>query len=136
MKKWIYAFMCMLMSFQTMLFSQESAEPPPRDQGFWQMIMIFAICGIFFYLILWRPEQKRRKAMEDVRTSLKKGDRITAMGILGTVVKVQDQTVVIKLYDGAKMEVLKGAITEVIPESDEEGKKTEIEDKTASKKED
>lgn len=53
--------------------------------------------------------------MDDLRGSLKKGDRVTAMGIVGTVVKVQDQTVIVKMFDGSKIEFLKGAITDVTP---------------------
>ena len=69
----------------------------------------------FFYFILWRPEQKRRKASEQMRSSLKKGDRVTAMGIIGKVDRIQEQTVVLRMIDGAKIEVLKAAITDVQP---------------------
>lgn len=78
-----------------------------------QTVIMIAVALVFFYFILWRPEQKRRKQMEQVRSSLKKGDRVTAMGMIGTVVKVQDNTVIVSLYDGAKMEILKAAITDV-----------------------
>lgn len=87
---------------------------PPRDQ-LWQTLSMILIALVFFYFILWRPEQKRRKIMDDLRGSLKKGDRVTAMGIVGTVVKVQDQTVIVKMFDGSKIEFLKGAITDVTP---------------------
>lgn len=78
-----------------------------------QTLVMIGVAIVFFYFILWRPEQKRRKQMEQVRSSMKKGDRVTAMGIIGHVVKVQDNTVVVSLYDGAKMEILKAAITDV-----------------------
>jgi len=85
---------------------------------------------VFFYFILWRPEQKRRKALENQRSTLKKGDRVTAMGIIGTVLRIQEHTVILKMYDGAKIEVIKGAITDVIPGSEEDAK----EDKNTSSK--
>lgn len=91
---------------------------PPRDPGMWQPIVMIAIAMLFFYFIMWRPEQKRRKALEDQRSSLKQGDQVVAMGIIGTVLRVQEQTVILKMYDGAKIEVLKGAITDVTAESD------------------
>lgn len=94
------------------LFAAEGAAAP-REGNFTQTLMMIGVALAFFYFILWRPEQKRRKSMEKLRTSLKKGDRVTAMGILGTVEKVQDTTVIVSLYDGAKMEVVKAAITEV-----------------------
>ncbi len=94
------------------LFADGEAAPAGQSNMAQTLIMI-VVALAFFYFILWRPEQKRRKSMEKVRSSLKKGDKITAMGILGTVLKVQETTVVVSLYDGAKMELLKAAITDV-----------------------
>ncbi len=51
--------------------------------------------------------------MSTQRDSLKAGDRVTAMGILGDVVEITDATVILKMYDGAKIEVLKQAISQV-----------------------
>ena len=103
----------------------EEAPMPPRDQGLSQTLMMVAIALLFFYFILWRPEKKRRKEAEEKRDSLKKGDKVTAMGIVGTVYKVQDQTVILTMVDGAKVEFLKGAITDVMsPSSDEKKEET------------
>lgn len=107
------------------LLANNGDAMPPRDQGFWQTLVMISIALLFFYFILWRPEQKRRKVIEEQRSSLKKGDKVTAMGIIGTVVRVQEQTVILKMYDGAKIEVLKGAITDVVPGSEEDAKKAE-----------
>ena len=94
------------------LFAEGEATPSSGQGSMVQTLIMIAVALAFFYFILWRPEQKLRKAMETVRKSLKKGDKITAMGIIGTVVKVQETTVIVSLYDGAKMEILKAAITE------------------------
>ncbi len=52
--------------------------------------------------------------METERSSLRAGDRVTAMGILGEVVKFNDDnTVILKMYDGALIEVLRQAITQI-----------------------
>lgn len=128
MKKLFYTLFC-LQTFvlSNGLFAQD--EAPPHDQGQWMSLVMIALALIFFYLILWRPEQKRRKVVEEQRNTLKKGDRVTAMGILGTVIRVQEQTVILKMYDGSKIEVLKQAINEVIPGNDEDAKKAEKEER-------
>lgn len=105
------------------IIAQTEGMPMPPEQGFTQMLTLFAIAMLFFYFILWRPEQKRRKAAEDLRNSLKKGDRVNAVGIIGTVSKINDQTVILRMVDGAKIEVVKAAITEVTPISEEESKR-------------
>lgn len=103
-------------------FAQEDAVPP-KDQGFIQTLTMIAVAMVFFYFILWRPEQKRRKAAEEQRSKLKKGDKVTAMGIVGIVDKIQEQTVIVKMVDGSKIEFLKGAINEVLPGAEEDAKK-------------
>lgn len=94
-------------------------EAPSPAGGMTQTLMMIGIALVFFYFILWRPEQKRRKAADEMRASLKKGDRVTAMGIIGRVDKIQEQTVILKMVDGAKIEVLKAAITDVQASSEE-----------------
>jgi preprotein translocase subunit YajC len=119
-----FYFFTALLSLQSFaLFAQIEGEPlPPRDQNPWQMFSVLAIALLFFYFILWRPEQKRRKALEQQRNLMKKGDRATAMGILGTVVKVNEHSVILRMVDGSKIEVLKAAITDVAPGSEEDSK--------------
>lgn len=133
MKKMIYFFVGLqTLFFNAIIFAQETANTetlPPRDQGMTQTFIMIAVALLFFYLILWRPEQKRRKAAEQQRSSLKKGDRVTAMGIVGTVVRVDEHTVILKMYDGSKIEMLKVAISDVIPGNDEDAKKAEKEDR-------
>ena len=99
-------------------------EGPPPDQSFWQTLVMIGIAFLFFYVILWRPEQKRRKALEEQRSALKQGDRVAAMGIIGTVVRIGEETVILKMYDGAKVEFYKAAITDILPTEDN-GKKVE-----------
>ncbi len=113
---------CLVLSGR--LFAEGEENIPPADQSFWQTLVMIGIAFLFFYVILWRPEQKRRKALEEQRQTLKKGDRVAAMGIIGTVVRVGEQTVILKMYDGAKLEFYKAAITDVLPET-EDSKKVE-----------
>ena len=100
------------------IFAQEGAAS--AGGGMTQTLLMIGIALMFFYFILWRPEQKRRKAADQMRNSLKKGDRVTAMGIVGRIDKIQDHTVILKMVDGAKIEMLKAAITDVQASSEEE----------------
>jgi preprotein translocase subunit YajC len=113
-------FASFLMVLPAFAFAQDAA-PNPRN-GMVSTLMMIGLAIVFFYFILWRPEQKRRKTAEKMRTSLKKGDKVTAMGIIGIVSKIQEQTVILKMVDGAKIEVLKAAITDVQPGTEESEK--------------
>ncbi len=99
------------------LFADNAASS--EGGGLTQTFIMIAIALVFFYFILWRPEQKRRKAATQMRAAIKKGDRVTAMGIIGTIDRITEQTVVLKMIDGSKIEVVKGAISEVKPASEE-----------------
>jgi preprotein translocase subunit YajC len=135
MKKMIYTLLgsSAFLFSATQLMADGAEAPPAKEGGFTQTLIMIAIALVFFYFILWRPEQKRRKAMEKQRSSLKSGDRVTAMGIIGTVVKIQDNSVILKMYDGAKIEVLKAAITDVQAASVETQDSKTIEASDASK---
>ncbi|MDR3624091.1 MAG: preprotein translocase subunit YajC [Chlamydiales bacterium] len=127
-KKWIFS--ALLLATTTLYAQTEDVAVAPEQGSYWQTIMMIGIAIVFFYFILWRPEQKRRKAMETQRSSMKKGDRVTSMGIIGTIIRVSadSPTVILKMYDGSKIEVLKAAITEVHPGTEEDARKAEKED--------
>lgn len=116
MKKFL-ALPFILSSFS--LFAQEGAAPA-KTGGYMQTLIMLAVALVFFYFILLRPEQKRRKKAQQMRDTLKKGYKVTAMGMIGTVDKVTDNTVILKTYDGAKIEMLKAAITDVQPVAESE----------------
>jgi preprotein translocase subunit YajC len=60
-------------------------------------IIYFAVILAVFYFLLLRPEQKRKKQAEEMRSSLKLGDEITTIGgIIGIIVDLTDDTVTIE----------------------------------------
>jgi preprotein translocase subunit YajC len=101
------------------LFAEEAPKPTGSTGGYMQSLIMILLAVVFFYFILWRPEQKRRKAQQKQRESLKAGDKVTAMGILGTIDSVEENTIILKNIDGSKMEILKAAVTEVKSEGAE-----------------
>lgn len=104
-------YLLMLLAFvPALIFSDEGAG---AQNPMLQTIIMLLILGVFFYFIMWRPEKKRRQQMQSLRDSMKPGDRVTAMGIIGKVSKVEDKTVILEMVDGAKVEFLKAAVTDV-----------------------
>lgn len=97
------------------LFAEANTVAAP-DQGFTQTLVMVVIALVFFYLILWRPEQKRKKEMLEQRSKMKKGDHIVVMGVVGTISKIKETTVVVRSAD-SEIEFIKAAISEVRSET-------------------
>lgn len=109
MKKVLYALTPALLAPMS-LFAD--AAPAAGGNNMMRTLSLFGVVLVFFYLILWRPEQKRRKKMQSLKDSLKPGDQITAMGIVAEIAEIRENTVILKV-DGAKIEMLKAAVSEV-----------------------
>ena len=76
------------------------------------LIMMVLMIAIFYFMLI-RPENKRKKEAEQMRSSVKKGDKITTIGgIGGTVVDVKESRIVIETgADQVRIELEKWAIS-------------------------
>lgn len=80
--------------------------------GGMSILMIVAMIAVFYFLMI-RPENKRKKEAEQMRSSVKTGDEvITIGGIVGTVVSVKDDKFVMETSaDQVRIEFAKWAIS-------------------------
>ena len=76
------------------------------------MLMLVIMIGVFYFMLI-RPENKRKKEAEQMRSSVKKGDKITTIGgIVGTVVDVKENNIVIETSaDQVRIELAKWALS-------------------------
>lgn len=76
------------------------------------IIMLVAMLAIFYFMLI-RPENKRKKEAEQMRNSVKTGDKIVTIGgITGTVVNVKDSRIVLETgADQVRIELEKWAIS-------------------------
>jgi len=74
-------------------------------------LLPFALIFAVFYFLVILPGRRQQKKKEGMIASLKKGDRIiTSGGIHGTVAGVEDQTILLKIAENAKIRVAKSAV--------------------------
>ena len=92
------------------------------------LIMIVVLIAVF-YLYMIRPESKRKKQQEEMRSNLRKGDQITTIGgVVGRIVKIDTDTIIIETSeDRVRMEFAKWAVSTV-------GVQKKIEDTNNDKK--
>ena len=76
-------------------------------------LVMMVLMLVIFYFMLIRPENKRKKEAEQMRSAVKKGDKITTIGgITGTVVDVKDTRIVLETgADQVRIEFEKWAIS-------------------------
>ena len=76
------------------------------------IIMLVAMLAIFYFMLI-RPENKRKKEAEEMRSAVKTGDKIVTIGgIIGTVVSVKDDRFVMETgADQVRIELAKWAIS-------------------------
>ncbi len=95
-----------------------AALGPPSGSGpnaaITQILFFGAIFAIFYFLLI-RPQQKQRKDRDRMLASVKKGDRVvTSGGLHGTVVGLNEQTVMLKVADQVKLEFDRSAVARVV----------------------
>lgn len=73
------------------------------------------ILVVIFYMLVFRPQQKKQKDHKQLVASIRKGDKVvTAGGIHGIVAGLKETVVVVKIADNVKVEVSRGSISAVI----------------------
>jgi preprotein translocase subunit YajC len=79
---------------------------------FLPMVAIFVV----FYFLLIRPQQKKQKEARAMLEALEKGNEIvTAGGILGRIVKLDDQYATVEIAPNTSMVVQRAAISQLLP---------------------
>jgi preprotein translocase subunit YajC len=81
------------------------------NMGVLYYVAFVALLGGVWYFLMIRPQRKKAKEHDTLIAELKPGSRvITVAGIYGEVESVGEDTVVLKLENGAKMKVSKASI--------------------------
>ena len=95
-----------------MLYFLTTADPTATGGLTSSLLMMAVMLGIFYFMLI-RPENKRKKEAEEMRSAVKTGDKITTIGgIMGTVVNVKDEKIVIESgADQVRIELAKWAIS-------------------------
>ncbi len=76
------------------------------------MIIVLIAMVLVMWLVIWRPENKRKKEEEAMRSGLTVGDKITSIGgIVGKIVAIEAESIVIETSkDRVRMELMKSAV--------------------------
>ena len=83
-----------------------SAAPSSTLQIAYVALIIFAV-----YFLIFRPQSRRQKALNNLIASLKVNDEVyTAGGLVGKITAMKELTVTLQFADGGTADVLKTSI--------------------------
>lgn len=103
------------MSFSTFLLQTATTAAEGSAGGGLGMLIPLILIVVIMYFFMIRPQNKKQKETQKMLDALKKGDKvITIGGIHGVVSQTKEQTVVIKVDDGTKIEFNRSAISSVV----------------------
>ncbi|MFA6807574.1 MAG: preprotein translocase subunit YajC [Eubacteriales bacterium] len=102
-------------------------------EGISGMVIWFGLFFVIIYFIIIRPNKKQQKKRMSMLDSLKaKTEIITIGGIHGTISRVKEDTVIIKVANNVEIELLKTGIQSIQDDDDDDF--DEIETKKDKKK--
>lgn len=95
-----------------LIFALQEASP----FGSFGMLVPLLLIFLVFYFFIIRPQKKRESQRKAMIEAVKKDDKIlTAGGIHGTVIKVDDTSVLVEVYTNVKLRIEKSGIGTVNP---------------------
>ena len=86
-------------------------------QDIQNLILPIGIIGAMYFFMI-RPQQQKAKKLKDLRESLTKGSTvITAGGIHGKILSVEETSIVLEIDKGTKIKIEKSSVSGSIEEA-------------------
>jgi len=104
------------MSFFVASAVAQTAAPAARSGFDPSMLVVMVGMFAFMYFFIIRPQRKRQKEHQNLITALGKGDEVVmTSGMLGRVLKVDENYVVIETGNNIELKFQKVAVHAVLP---------------------
>ena len=104
--------------FVTSALAQDTAAPAAPGMGATDLLIQFApilLLVVIFWLLIFRPQQKRQKAHQEMIKNVRRGDTvITTGGLIGKVTKVvDDEKIEVELAPDVRVVQLRAMLADV-----------------------
>ena len=97
------------------LLAAGSAAAAPEAPPAWLQFLPLVAMGLIFWLLILRPQMRRQKEHQAKVAALKKGDEVvTAGGLIGKVMRVDDDTVELELGPNVRVKAVKTTIGDIV----------------------
>ena len=104
--------------FVTAAQAQDTPAPAAPGMGATDLLIQFApilLLVVIFWLLIFRPQQKRMKAQQAMLSAIQRGDTVvTTGGIVGKVTKAVDgEDLEVEIAQGTRVKIVRGMISDV-----------------------
>jgi preprotein translocase subunit YajC len=100
-----------MLNFLSAAAASETGQPP-----FWVSMLPLVGMGVIFWFLIIRPQMRRQKEHASKIAGIQKGDQVvTAGGLVGKVIKVDDHYAEIELGQNMRVKAVKSTIGDIIP---------------------
>ncbi len=105
--------------FVTAALAQSTTAPAtPGTGGISDILIQFApilILVVIFWFLIFRPQQKRMKAQQEMLSKISRGDTVvTTGGLVGKVTKAVDgEDLEVEIAQGTRVKIVRGMISDV-----------------------
>ena len=102
-----------------LIFLQATPASPGGFGAMGQIVPVVLMIAIFYFLV-FRPMQRQQRKQKEMVKTLQAGQTVvTSGGIIGTVVAVNDDTLILRVKpDNLKLQVSRSAVTSVLATDD------------------
>jgi preprotein translocase subunit YajC len=97
----------------TLAFAQDAATQAPQAQSspLISLMPIFLIFIVFYFLLI-RPQKKTQQEHAKMLENLQKNDEVvTAGGMHGTIVNIQDDVVTLRVDENTRIKIQKSSVS-------------------------
>ena len=92
-----------------------NGEAGQSSPGFTVGWLVFMVA--IFYFVMIRPQRRREKERKALIEAVKAGNRVLlTSGIIGEIATVREKTLIVRIAEKTKIEVLKSAVAQVLEE--------------------
>ena len=104
--------------FVTAALAQSTGTPAATGGGINDLLIQFApilLLVVIFYLLIFRPQQKRQREQREMLSKISRGDTIvTTGGMVGKVTKAVDgEDLEVEIAQGTRVKIVRGMIADV-----------------------
>ncbi|RMH04016.1 MAG: preprotein translocase subunit YajC [Planctomycetota bacterium] len=92
----------------------QSGAPAAPQANWGSLLLPIALVFGFMWLFVLRPERKRQKERAEMLQSIRKGDKVVTLGGMhGEVVRLDENTITLKVDDGVRLKFDRSAVSRI-----------------------